>query len=451
MADGPLLVVILAAGKGVRMRSALPKVLHAIGGRSMLAHALAGAAAAGAQRIAVVVGPGMEPLRAEALRVAPASEIFEQSEQLGTAHAVLAARAALERHAGTVLVVFADSPLVEPATLRRMIGALDGGADIAVLGFEPADPSGYGRLIVDEWGRVAAIREEKDASEAERRLRLCNAGAMAFRVPKLADLLGRIGNDNAKAEYYLTDAPALAAASGLSALPVICSAEEAQGINSRAQLAAAEAVFQRRARGRAMDGGATLIAPETVWFSYDTVLGSDVLVEPNVFFGPGVVVEDGAHILANSHIVGACIRAGARVGPFARLRRGADIGPDVHVGNFVEVKNARLETGAKANHLAYIGDGRVGAGANIGAGAIFCNYDGIDKHVTDVGKGAFVGSNSSLVAPVKIGDGAYVGSGSVITRDVEADALAVERSTQDVRPGWAARFRRRKQKPRKGP
>jgi bifunctional UDP-N-acetylglucosamine pyrophosphorylase/glucosamine-1-phosphate N-acetyltransferase len=356
----------------------------------------------------------------------------------------------LERHAGTVLVVVADSPLVEPATLRRMIGAVDDGAHIAVLGFEPVDPFGYGRLIVDEDGRVTAIREEKDASEAERRLRLCNAGAMAFRVPGLVDLLGSIGNSNAKGEYYLTDAPAVAAAGGLFAVPVICSAEEAQGVNSRAQLAAAEAVFQTRARARAMAGGATLIAPETVWFSYDTALGRDVLVEPNVFFGPGVVVEDGAHILANSYIVGSRIGEGARVGPFARLRPGAEIGRDAHIGNFVEVKNARLEAGAKANHLAYIGDGRVGAGANIGAGTIFCNYDGFDKHFTDVGAGVFVGSNAALVAPVRIGDGAYVGSGSVITRDVEADALAVARSGQSVRPGWATKFRQLKGKPRRG-
>jgi bifunctional UDP-N-acetylglucosamine pyrophosphorylase/glucosamine-1-phosphate N-acetyltransferase len=451
MADRSLLVIVLAAGKGVRMCSALPKVMHPIGGRSMLAHVLATAGAVGAERIAVVVGPDMEPVRAEAARVAPGSEIFEQAEQLGTAHAVLAARPALARHSGSVLVVFADSPLVEPATFRRMIEALDGGANVAVLGFEPADPTGYGRIVLDGEGRVAAVREDKDASEAERRVRLCNAGAMAFRVPGLLDLLGRIGNANAKGEYYLTDAPALAAAQGMRAVPVICAAEEAQGVNSRAQLAAAEAVFQARARARAMEGGATLIAPETVWFSYDTVLGRDVLVEPNVFFGPGVAVEDGAHIMANCHMVEARIRAGARVGPFARLRPGADIGPSVHIGNFVEVKNARLEAGAKANHLTYIGDGRVGAGANIGAGTIFCNYDGIDKHFTDVGADAFVGSNSSLVAPVKIGDGAYVGSGSVITRDVEADSLALERATQEVRPGWAARFRRRRQRPRKGP
>jgi bifunctional UDP-N-acetylglucosamine pyrophosphorylase/glucosamine-1-phosphate N-acetyltransferase len=447
--DTPLLVVALAAGKGVRMRSALPKVLHQVGGRSMLAHTLAAAAELGARHIAVVVGPGMEAVRTEAGRMSPGPELFEQTEQLGTAHAVLAARPALERHDGSVLIVFADSPLVEPATLRRMLDVLDQGGQIAVLAFEPADPGGYGRLILDGQGRVTAIREDKDASEAERRIRLCNAGAMAFRVPDLAGLLGRIGNANAKAEYYLTDALALAAADGLVALPVHCAAEEAQGVNSRAQLAAAEAVFQQRARARAMQGGATLLAPETVWLSYDTALGRDVLIEPNVFFGPGVVVEDGAYIMANCHLVGARVRAGARVGPFARLRAGADIGPQAHIGNFVEVKNARLEAGAKANHLSYIGDGRVGEGANIGAGTIFCNYDGFDKHITDVGAGAFVGSNSSLVAPVKIGDGAYIGSGSVIAHDVEADALALERSAQEVRPGWAAKFRGRRQRAKK--
>jgi bifunctional UDP-N-acetylglucosamine pyrophosphorylase / glucosamine-1-phosphate N-acetyltransferase len=444
MTESPLLVVVLAAGKGVRMCSQLPKVLHPIGGRSMLAHVLATVASLGSPRTAVVVGPGMQAVRTEAVRAAPAIEAFEQTEQLGTAHAVLSARSAIERQRGTVLVIFADTPLIEAATVRAMIDVLDGGSHIAVLGFEPDDPSGYGRLIIDAQGRVAAIREEKDALDAERRLRLCNAGAMAFRVPDLVGLLSRIGNANAKGEYYLTDAPAIASAEGLIAMPITCPADEAMGVDTRAKLAAAEAVFQRRARARAMDCGATLMAPETVWFSYDTALGRDVVVEPNVFFGPGVVVEDGARILANSHIVGSRIGKGARVGPFARLRPGADIGADARVGNFVEVKNARLEAGAKANHLAYIGDGRVGEGANIGAGTIFCNYDGFDKHFTDVGKGAFVGSNSALVAPVKIGDGAYIGSGSVITKDVEADALALERAPQEQRPGWVAKFRKLK-------
>ena len=348
-------------------------------------------------------------------------------------------------------MLFADSPLVEVATLRRLIAALDAGASIAALGFEAPNATGYGRLLVDAGGRMTAIREHNDASEEQRRIGLCNAGAMAFRVPRLADLLSRIGNDNTKGEYYLTDAVAIAASDGMIAMPVRCSAEEALGVNSREQLAAAEAIFQQRARRQAMQAGATLIAPETVWLSFDTQIGRDVTIEPNVFFGPGVVVEDGVHILANCHLVGTHIGRGARVGPFARLRPDADIGADVHVGNFVEVKNATLETGAKANHLAYIGDGRVGEGANIGAGTIFCNYDGFNKHFTDVGKGVFVGSNSSLVAPVKIGDGAYIGSGSVITKNVEADALALERSSQEQRPGWAAKFRTMMSKRRKSP
>ena len=441
MIEHPLLIVVLAAGKGVRMRSATPKVLHAIAGRSMLGHVLATARSAGAARLALVVAPGMEAVRAEAAKVAPGIDIFEQATQAGTGHAVLAARPALERHKGDVIVLFADTPLVEPATLRRLSEALDGGAQIAALGFEAKDASGYGRLIVGSEGHVEAIREDRDASDTERRIGLCNAGAMGFRVPDLAGLLGRIGNRNAKNEYYLTDVVALAVAAGLVTRPVACAAEEALGVNSREQLAAAEAVFQARARRRAMDEGATLVAPETVWLSFDTVIGRDVTIEPNVFFGPGVVVEDGAHIMANCHMVGAHIGKGARVGPFARFRPGTDIGDSARVGNFVEVKNAKLETGAKANHLSYIGDGRVGEGANIGAGTIFCNYDGFNKHFTDVGKGAFVGSNSSLVAPVKVGDGAYIGSGSVISKDVAPDALALERSAQEQRPGWAAKFR----------
>jgi bifunctional UDP-N-acetylglucosamine pyrophosphorylase/glucosamine-1-phosphate N-acetyltransferase len=447
----PLLIVVLAAGKGVRMRSSLPKVLHGIAGRSMLAHALATARLAGAASLAVVVAPGMEAVRAEAERIAPGIEVFEQAQQAGTGDALLSARPALERHKGDVIVLFADTPLVEAATLRRLVGALDGGAQIAALGFEAPDATGYGRLLLDAQGRVRKIAEHNDASEEERRVGLCNAGAMGFRVPDLAGLLASIGNSNAKGEYYLTDAIAIAAAGGMFTLPVGCVPEEALGVNSREQLSVAEAAFQQRARRKAMEAGATLVAPETVWLSFDTAIGRDVTIEPNVFFGTSVTVEDGAHIMANCHIVGARIGKGARVGPFARLRPGADLAENVHVGNFVEVKNAKLEEGAKANHLAYIGDGRVGEGANIGAGTIFCNYDGFNKHFTDVGKGVFVGSNSSLVAPVKIGDGAYIGSGSVITKNVEADALALERSTQEMRPGWAAKFRvmmaRRKKTP----
>ena len=441
MTQPPLLIVVLAAGMGVRMRSRRAKVLHHLAGRSLLAHALARAQAAGASDIAVVVGPDMEAVRAEVLAQAPTAHLFEQATQAGTANAVLAARPALERHRGDVLVLFADTPLIEASTVQALLGALAQGANIAVLGFAPDDPTGYGRLILDATGRVAQIREHKEASAAERAQPLCNAGAMAFRLPALVDLLGRIGNDNAAKEYYLTDAVALASREGLIALPVVCSPEEAMGINTRAQLAAAEAIFQARARANAMREGATMIAPDTVWLSFDTAIGRDVTIEPNVFFGPGVVIADGAEILANSHIVGARIGEGARVGPFARLRPGADVGAHVHIGNFVEIKNASLEAGAKANHLAYIGDGRVGAGANIGAGAIFCNYDGFNKHFTDVGKGAFIGSNAALIAPVKIGDGAYIASGSVISRNVEPDALAIARGTQEQRSGWAAKFR----------
>jgi bifunctional UDP-N-acetylglucosamine pyrophosphorylase/glucosamine-1-phosphate N-acetyltransferase len=448
MTDSALLVIVLAAGKGVRMQSDLPKVLHPIGGRSMLGHVLAAAAVLKADATALVLAPNMMPVREEALRMLPGIQVFEQAQARVTADAVLAAKPALSAHKGRVLVLFADSPMLQPETLQRLVGALDG-ANIAVLGFEPADPAGYGRLVRDGNGRVTAIREDKDASAEEKRITLCNAGAMALRVPDLAGLLGRIGNANAKSEYYLTDALALAAKDGLTAVPVLCGADDALGVNSREQLAAAEAVFQSRARSTAMQRGATLIAPETVWFSFDTVTGRDVTIEPNVFFGPGVAVEDGVHIMANCHMTATRLRKGARVGPFARFRPGADIGPDARIGNFVEVKNATVEAGAKANHLAYIGDGRVGEGANVGAGTIFCNYDGFAKHRTDIGNGAFIGSNSSLVAPVKIGEGAYIGSGSVITKDVAPGALALARAPQEERPGWVAKFRHLMQRRKK--
>jgi bifunctional UDP-N-acetylglucosamine pyrophosphorylase/glucosamine-1-phosphate N-acetyltransferase len=449
MTSPPLLAIVLAAGKGTRMKSARPKVLHEVAGLAMVRHVLRTAAAAGAARIAVVIGPQMEDVAAEALAEAPDAEIFVQAAQLGTADAVKAAAPALAAHAGPVLVLFADTPLFRPATLTAVGRALAAGADVAVVGFEAADPTNYGRLVRDGEGRLVAIREEKDASPEERRITLCNAGVMGFRGEHLPGLLAAVANTNASGEFYLTDTVAIARARGLRADAILCAEDEVLGVNSRLQLAEAESIWQRRRRREAMLDGATLIAPETVWFSHDTRIGRDVTIEPNVFIGRGVTIEDGVIIHANSHICGVdgksrggvVIRAGAEIGPFARLRPGADIGPDVHIGNFVEVKNARLETGAKANHLAYIGDGRVGEGANIGAGTIFCNYDGFFKHVTDVGKGAFVGSNSSLVAPVRIGDGAYIASGSVITKDVPADALAIERTTQDQRPGWAARFR----------
>lgn len=436
-----LLSVVLAAGKGTRMKSALPKVLHPVAGLSLVGHVLKLVRAVGGERLAVVIGPGMENVRKEAGRLAPGASIFIQENQMGTADAVLSAREALAAHTGDVLILYGDTPLIRAETIARMRAALDGGANVAVLGFEAADPTGYGRLLTGEDGSLLAIREEKDATDAERQIRLCNSGVLAFRCPDLLSILGRIGNANAKGEFYLTDAVEIARQDGLRTVAVACGEEEVLGINSRDQLAAAEGVFQRRARAQAMADGATLVAPETVWFSHDTRVGRDVTIEPNVFFGPGVTIEDNVSIFANSHILEARVRSGARIGPFARLRPGADIGPDVHIGNFVEVKNAVMEAGAKANHLAYVGDARVGSGANIGAGTIFCNYDGFNKHHTDIGAGAFVGSNSALVSPVKIGDGAYVGSGSVITKDVPANALALERAEQRVIPGWAEKFR----------
>ena len=440
MTRRPLLIVVLAAGEGTRMQSAMPKVLHKIGGRSMLAHVLAAAKELGPQSVAVVVGPDMEAVRADTLELLPEAHVCVQAERKGTADAVLAAREALGKHKGDVLVLYADTPLITVTTIERVLAALEDGAGIAVLGFEARDPTGYGRLLSDgRW--LKGIREEKDASADERGITQVNSGVMAFRLDDLAGVLGRIGNDNAKGEFYLTDVVEVAGRDGVRAAAVVCAEDEVMGVNARDQLAVAESVFQQRARLQAMHGGATLIAPETVWFSWDTKIGRDVVVEPNVFFGPGVVIEDGAEIKANTYMESSRIGPGARVGPFARLRPGADVGAGARVGNFVELKNVRLHEGAKANHLSYLGDGDVGAGANIGAGTIFCNYDGFLKHRTEIGAKAFVGSNTSLVAPVKIGEGAYIGSGSVITKNVAADALALSRPEQTERPGWAAKFR----------
>lgn len=435
------MTIVLAAGKGTRMKSATPKVLHTIAGLSMLGHVLRSQSAAGATETVVVVGPGMEQVADEARRHCPTARIALQADQRGTADAVLAARSAIADHAGDILVLFADTPLLLPSTLTRLRATLASGANIAVLGFEAANPTGYGRLLLDPNGKLSAIREENDATPAERMVRTCNSGVMGFRCPDLLALLDAIGSDNAKSEFYLTDAVGLARKNGLEAAVTLCNEDEVLGVNSRGQLATAEAIYQRRLRTSAMEEGCTMISPETVWFSHDTQVGRDVTIEPNVFFGPGVTIADHVTIRANSHIEGATIAQGAIVGPFARLRPGASIGTDVHIGNFVEVKNVALAHGAKANHLAYLGDGTVGANANIGAGTIFCNYDGFNKHRTDIGDNAFIGSNSALVAPVKIGDGAFVGSGSVITRDVPADALALSRSEQASRPGWAAKFR----------
>jgi bifunctional UDP-N-acetylglucosamine pyrophosphorylase/glucosamine-1-phosphate N-acetyltransferase len=446
MTHRDLLTIVLAAGKGTRMKSAVPKVLHAVAGRSMLGHVLSLADSAGQSRLAVVIGPSMDDVRAATLALAPSASVYIQPEQRGTADAVLAARQAIAAHRGDVIVLYADTPLIEPATIGRLLQALEDGAGIAVLGFQAKDPTGYGRLITGSGGSLEAIREEKDASAAERSITLCNSGVMAFRGDGLLDRLGRIGCDNAKGEYYLTDLVELARADGLAAAVVSCREDEVLGVNARDQLAAAEAIFQDRARRRAMEQGATLIAPQTVWFSYDTVVGRDVVIEPNVVLGLGVVIEDGAEIKSNCYLEGAHIGTGSRVGPFARLRPGAKLGAKVHIGNFVELKATVMGDGAKANHLSYLGNGVIGPRANIGAGTIFCNYDGFFKHTTEIGAGAFVGSNTSLVAPVKIGEGAYIGSGSVITKDVAADALALERASQDERPGWAAKFRQMMQR-----
>ncbi len=421
------------------MRSSRPKVLHAIGGRTLLAHVLAAIREVGGDA-AVVVGPGQDAVAAATKAILPTAQIFIQAERRGTAHAVLAARAVMERGDQDVLVAFADTPLIRPETLARLRAALAQGAAVAVLGFRPVDPTGYGRLITAD-SYLIAIREDKDASEAERAVRLCNAGLMALRGDHALAILDRIDCANKKNEFYLTDAVAIARAMGLDAVALETGEDEVLGVNTQAQLAQAEAVLQQRLRAAAHEAGVTMVAPETVYLAADTRLGRDVVIEPYVVFGPGVVVEEGAVIRSFSHLERAHVGRRAIVGPFARLRPGAEIGTEAHIGNFVEIKAATIEAGAKANHLSYIGDARVGAGANVGAGTITCNYDGVGKYRTEIGKGAFIGSNSALVAPVSIGDGAYVGSGSVITHDVEADALALGRGRQIDKPGWAARMR----------
>ena len=434
------LAIVLAAGEGTRMRSARPKVLHAIAGRSLLAHVLAALSGTGVGAIAVVIGPGQEEVAAAAKRVAPDAAVFVQEERRGTAHAALAAKSAIERLPDDVLVVYGDTPLIRPRSLSRLRAALADGAAVAVLGFRPADPSGYGRLIAAN-GELTAIREEADASAAERAITLCNGGIMALNGKTALAILERIGDHNRKAEFYLTDAVEIARGMKLHAVAVEVEEDDVRGINTKAQLAEAEAVAQQRLRRAALDAGVTLIAPDTVYLCADTKFGRDVVVEPYVVFGEKVTIEDGAVIRSFSHLAGAHVGKGASVGPFARLRPGTQLGEGARIGNFVEVKEAVVEAGAKANHLSYIGDAFVGANANVGAGTITCNYDGSEKHRTEIGKNAFIGSNSALVAPVKIGDGAYIGSGSVITDDVPADALAVARGRQTVKEGWATRLR----------
>jgi bifunctional UDP-N-acetylglucosamine pyrophosphorylase / glucosamine-1-phosphate N-acetyltransferase len=442
------LTIVLAAGEGTRMRSALPKVLHPVAGQPLLAHVLNAVPHGTGAATAIVIGPNHEAVAAEARRVRPDAVTFIQRERLGTAHAVLAAREAIARGADDLLVVFGDTPLISTATFERLRAPLKQGAALAVLGFRAADPTGYGRLVVDG-DRLVAIREHAEANAAERAITLCNAGVMAFDGRKALEIIEKIGHANVKSEYYLTDAVTVVRNLNLEAIVIETSEDEVRGINTKAQLAEAEQVMQSRLRKAALDAGVTMIAPETVYLAADTTFGNDVTIEPFVVIGPGVSIADGAVIHSFSHIIQSSIGKKALVGPFARLRPGTSLGEGVKIGNFVETKAATLEAGAKINHLSYIGDAHVGAKANIGAGTIVCNYDGFDKHRTTIGTGAFVGSNSSLVAPVKIGSGAYIGSGSVITKDVPDDALAVERSTQTNREGAAARYRERKTRDKK--
>jgi len=432
---------LLAAGKGTRMRSGLPKVLHEVAGLSMLGHALKSGDGCAPSRIVIVTGHQSERVAEAARRLAPGATCVEQSPQLGTGHAVQMAAPALKDFAGDVFVLFGDTPLIRAGTLEAMLAARRGGADVIVLGFEAAVPGGYGRLILDDAGGLDRIVEAKEASAEELAVDLCNSGVMCVPGPVLFDLLDKVTNDNAKGEYYLTDIVGLARAQGLACAVVRCDEQETLGVNSRVDLAAAEAAWQARARIAAMEAGVTMQAPDTVFLSHDTQIGQDATVEPHVVFGPGVTVEGGANIRAFSHLEGCTVATGAVIGPYARLRPGADIGEDAKIGNFVEVKAARFGKGAKANHLTYVGDATVGEGANIGAGTITCNYDGVLKHRTEIGAGAFIGSNTALIAPVKIGDGAMVGAGSAIGQDVEADALGITRAPQDNRAGFAAKLR----------
>lgn len=431
-------LVILAAGKGTRMESDLPKVLHPIAQVPMLVHAMRAGAALEPDRVVIVAGHGAQAVSAVAEAEDERAEIVVQAEQLGTAHAVDQARAALNGFSGDVVVLYGDTPFLQPETLERMIAARRT-CDLVVLGFQASDPARYGRLLTDG-DALLGIVEYKDATEAERAITLCNSGLIACDAATLFDLIAAVGKDNAAGEYYLTDIVALARGRGLSAAVVTCEESETMGVNSRRELAVAEAVFQSRARADLLAAGVTLMAPDAVYLAQDTVIGRDTLIEPHVVFGPGVTVESGATIRAFSHLEGCHVSRGATVGPYARLRPGAELAENTRVGNFVEIKNAQVAEGAKINHLSYIGDATVGAAANIGAGTITCNYDGVMKHQTTIGAGAFIGSNTMLVAPVTVGDRAMTATGSVITRDVEADALAVARAKQDNKPGRARKL-----------
>ena len=440
-APHPRAAIILAAGQGTRMKSPLPKVLHPVGARAMLDHAIDAAEALGCERIVVVVGSHSPEVRAHVEKRLGADSIAVQDPPLGTGHAVRAAEAVLGDFVGHVVVTYGDVPLLKAADIEPVFAQAPEGVHegVTVIGFEARDPGAYGRLILDG-DDLLAITEAKEASAEVLAVTACNSGVMAAPVGLLFDLLAEVTNDNAKGEYYLTDVVELARKRGASTRAVFAAEDSVMGVNAQSELAQAEALFQKAQREHFLAAGVTMSAPDTVHFAWDTQVGAGTTIEPFVVFGPGAKVAEGARIRSFSHIEGARIAAGAEVGPYARLRPGADLGEGVKIGNFVEVKNVRMDAGAKANHLAYLGDGHVGAKANIGAGTIFCNYDGFFKHRTTVGEGAFVGSNSSLVAPVTIGAGAMVGSGSVVTKDVAPGDLALGRAEQTTKPGWAARF-----------
>ncbi len=431
-------LIILAAGKGTRMKSDRPKVLHELAGAPLLHHAMRAGSALSPARIVIVAGHEAEAVKASALSLDPDAQTALQIEQLGTGHAVLQARTALEGFEGDVIVMFADTPFVSPETLHAMARARRDHA-VVVLGFEAADPARYGRLVM-QGDTLERIVEFKDASPDERAITLCNSGVIAGDAKTLFDLLDDVTNDNAAGEYYLTDIVGLARARGLSATTVICDEAETLGVNSRADLAAAEAAFQTKARADLLEAGVTMTAPDTVFLSLDTAIGPDTTIEPNVVFAPGVTVENGAVIRAFSHLEGTHISSGAVIGPYARLRPGAEIAEGAKVGNFVEIKNAEIAAGAKVNHLTYIGDASVGENANIGAGVVTCNYDGVSKHRTEIGARAFIGSSTMLVAPVRIGDEAMTASGSVITSDVPEGDLALGRARQTNKPGLARKL-----------
>ncbi|WP_271178965.1 bifunctional UDP-N-acetylglucosamine diphosphorylase/glucosamine-1-phosphate N-acetyltransferase GlmU [Paracoccus kondratievae] len=436
MTDKPVALIVLAAGQGSRMQSDLPKVLHRLGGVPLVGHALAAGRTLEPQAVVVVAGHGAEAVRKAVTRLEPEARIALQEEQLGTAHAVSQAMPLLDGFDGRVIVLYGDTPFIGEETLSRLASHP---ADVVVLGFEAADPGRYGRLVTGPEG-LERIVEYKDADEATRAIRLVNSGVLAADAALLREFLPRIGNQNAAGEYYLTDIPELARAASHRVEVVTCDEAETLGINTRAELARAEAVFQTRARARAMESGVTLIDPDTVWFALDTYVGRDAIIGQNVVFGPGVTIESGAEILPFCHLEGCHVSAGATVGPFARLRPGAELGGDVHVGNFVEIKNSVLDEGVKVGHLTYLGDAHVGEGTNIGAGTVTCNYDGVSKHRTEIGANAFIGSDTMLVAPVRVGARAMTGSGSVITQDVPDDALALGRARQVMKPGLAARL-----------